>query len=238
MNLAEWIGVLVGAGGLVFAFLAWWSSRKSVQPTYTRKVGLLMRRLILLVSTMALTLLVAGGVASAATIHCPNDPSQGSPSGFLYCLGTSLADTMFGSDLRDHMNGKGGADTMHGYGDSDSMEGGNGADHLYGDAGAESYFWGGAYDRSTSTYTDTSNDYVHGGSGADLIYGGDAQGGVDRVYGEGGNDYIDASQRDTQDAPFLVTKEIIDCGSGASDEVYFDKNKDVITNCEIKHPYS
>jgi len=31
VNLAEWIGVLVGAGGLVFAALAWWSSRRSVR---------------------------------------------------------------------------------------------------------------------------------------------------------------------------------------------------------------
>ena len=36
-----------------------------------------------------------------------------------------------------------------------------------------------------------------------------------------------------------MTKEIIDCGAGASDEVDFDKGVDVVsTNCEIKHAYS
>jgi hypothetical protein len=35
-----------------------------------------------------------------------------------------------------------------------------------------------------------------------------------------------------------VTKEIIDCGAGASDVVSFDKGLDVITNCEEKHGFS
>jgi Ca2+-binding RTX toxin-like protein len=188
-----------------------------------------MRRLILVVSTMALTLLVAGGVALAATIHCPNSTQ-------LFCYGTSLADTMYGSDLSDIMYGKGGADTMHGYGASDSIEGGNGSDHIYGDAGNDDSLWGGAYNEGTNKNTDTSDDYVHGGDGADFILGGHAQGGVDRLYGEGQNDLINASQIETGFSP--VTKEIIDCGGGASDEVFFDKNKDTITNCEIKHGVS
>ena len=195
-----------------------------------------MRRTILLLATMAMTLLMASGVALAATIHCPNDPSQGAPSTELYCYGTSLADTMFGSDLTDAMFGKGGADTMHGYGGGDFLQGDNGSDHVYGDAGADTYLWGGAHNENTDTFTDTSADYVHGGSEADFIYGGYAQGGVDRVYGEGGNDAIQASQRGTGFSP--VTKEIIDCGAGASDEVWFDKGLDVVTNCEIRHPFS
>ena len=198
-----------------------------------------MRRTILLVATMAMTLLMASGVALAATIHCPNDPSQGSPSTQLYCYGTSLADTMFGSDLTDVMYGKGGADTLHGYGGSDGMYGEKGSDHIYGDAGADYLLWGGGYDASTLTYPDTSDDYVHGGGGADYIQAGFAQGGVDRIYGEGGNDSIAASQRAVSFSP--VTKEIIDCGSGTSDEVTFDKGVDVFvdaSNCEIKHPFS
>ena len=196
-----------------------------------------MRRTILLLATMAMTLLMASGVALAATIHCPNDPSSGSPATYLYCYGTSLADTMFGSDLSDVMYAKGGADTMHGYGSGDYLQGDKGSDHLYGDAGADYSLWGGAYDYGTvnSPYTDTSDDYVHGGSGNDQMTGVYAQGGVDRLYGEGGNDIIGSSQR--ADAFSPVTKEIIDCGSGASDEVYFDKGVDVVTNCEIKHPY-
>jgi len=191
----------------------------------------LKRRAIVLLTTMAVVLVVGSGVALAATtINCPNDTSQGSPSTYLYCYGTSMADTMFGSELADAMYGLGGADTMHGNNGSDYLVGDNGSDHIYGDAGNDVWLFGGGNDATP----DTSDDYVHGGSGDDHLFGGFAQGGVDRLYGEGGNDYIDASQRHNFFSP--VTKEIIDCGVGASDEVYFDKGLDVVaTNCEIKH---
>jgi Ca2+-binding RTX toxin-like protein len=197
------------------------------------------KRAIVLLSTMAVVLALGSGVALAATtINCPNDPSKGSPSSSLFCYGTSAADIMSGSDLYDIMYGKGGADTMHGYGSTDYLGGNNGSDHLYGDVGNDQ-LWGGVIDNSaTPTDTDASDDYVHGGVGEDYIWGGYAQSGVDRLYGEGGNDYIDASQRQSPDpAAFQLTKEIIDCGGGASDEVYFDKGLDVVKNCEIKHPF-
>jgi Ca2+-binding RTX toxin-like protein len=179
---------------------------------------------------MAVVLVLGSGVALAATIiNCPNDPSTGSPATELYCYGTSMADTMSGSELADAMYGLGGADTMHGNIGSDYLVGDNGSDHIYGDAGNDVWLFGGGNDASP----DKSDDYVHGGSGDDRLFGGFAQGGVDRVYGEGGNDYIDASQRHNFFSP--VTKEIIDCGAGASDEVYFDKGLDVVKNCEIKH---
>jgi RTX calcium-binding nonapeptide repeat (4 copies) len=193
-------------------------------------------RAIGLLTTMAVVLVLGSGVALAATtIHCPNDTSKGTPSGYLYCNGTTEADTMVGSDLVDYMLGVGANDTMHGYGGGDQLVGGKGSDHLYGDAGNDSFLWGDAYDGATNTYTDNSDDYVHSGGGADQILGGFAQGGVDRLYAEGGNDRIDASQRQNSFSP--VTKEIIDCGAGASDEVSFDKGLDVVKNCEVKHPY-
>jgi Ca2+-binding RTX toxin-like protein len=199
------------------------------------------RQAVGLLTTMAVVLVVGSGVALAATtIHCPNVSSGGSPSTALYCNGTEGADTMYGSELYDVMLGKGGADTMHGNGNTDYLEGDNGSDHLYGDAGNDN-LWGGVIDNSaTPTDTDASDDYVHGGVGDDYIWGGYAQSGVDRIYGEGGNDYIDASQRkDPDPAAFQVTKEIIDCGAGAQDEVDFDKGLDIVaTNCEIKHAYS
>ena len=195
------------------------------------------RKAIMLLTTMAAVLVIGSGVALAATtIHCPNAPG-GSPTTFIYCYGTTGADTMSGSDLIDYMLGKGGNDTMHGYGGNDFyLEGGNGSDHLYGDAGGDEDLWGGAYS-SIATYTDTSDDYVYGGSGADHIYGGYAQGGVDSLFGQGGNDLIEASYRKDPNGVSL-TKEIIDCGAGASNEVYFDKGVDVVKNCEIEHPYS
>ena len=188
------------------------------------------RKAIVLLSTMAVVLVVGSGVALAATtINCPNDTSQGSPSTYLYCNGTAGANTMSGSELADYMIGMGGADTMHGNGGSDYVVGDNGSDHIYGDAGNDKFLFGGD--------DGANDDYVHGGSGDDRLFGGFALGGVDRVYGEGGNDTIDAAQRNGSVSP--VTKEIIDCGAGASDEVYFDKGVDVVsTNCEIKHAYS
>jgi Ca2+-binding RTX toxin-like protein len=184
------------------------------------------RRAIVLLTTMAVVLVVGSGVALAATtINCPNDTAQGSPSTYLYCNGTEGADTMSGSELADYMLGMGGEDTMHGNGGRDFLKGENGSDHIYGDAGNDVFLIGGANDASV--------DYVHGGSGDDSLFGGFALGGVDRVYGEGGNDTIDTGQRHNFFGP--VTKEIIDCGGGASDEVYFDKGLDVTTNCEIKH---
>jgi Ca2+-binding RTX toxin-like protein len=138
---------------------------------------------------------------------------------------------MVGSDLVDIMDGVGANDTMHGYGGGDQLVGGKGSDHLYGDAENDTFLWGGAHDDATNTCTDKSDDYVHGGGGADKIIGGFAQGGADRLYGEGGNDIIEASQRHNSFSP--VTKETIDCGAGASDEVYFDKGLDIVKNCEI-----
>jgi Ca2+-binding RTX toxin-like protein len=114
----------------------------------------LKRRAIGLLSTMAVVLVLGSGVALAATtIHCPNDTSQGSPSSFLYCNGTSMADTMVGSELADYMLGKGANDTMHGYGGGDYLAGDKGSDHIYGDSGAEYGLWGGGYDFNTNTYT-------------------------------------------------------------------------------------
>ena len=102
-------------------------------------------RAIGLLTTMAVVLVVGSGVALAATtIHCPNDTSQGMPSSYLYCNGTSAADTMVGSDLKDYMLGKGANDTMHGYAGGDYLQGDKGPDHIYGDAGSDSFLWGGA----------------------------------------------------------------------------------------------
>lgn len=56
---------------------------------------------------VAAALLVASGVAWAATISCPNR------SGSL-CVGTSQGDTMTGRDRADDMRGREGGDSMRG----------------------------------------------------------------------------------------------------------------------------
>src|SRR3954468_17954982 len=109
------------------------TSHKERRPTRRERecVMKLKRRAIVLLTTMAVVLVVGSGMALAATtINCPNDPSQGSPSTYLYCNGTSFADTMYGSDQADYMLGKGANDTMHGYAGGDTLEGDNGPDHI------------------------------------------------------------------------------------------------------------
>ena len=84
----------------------------------------------------------------------------------------------------------------------------------------------------------TGTDFIVGYDGADLLVGGDGNDfinaqefsllnpGVDTVKGGDGGDVIYAED---------VRKDFIDCGRGG-DEVYFDKDRDIVTNCEIKHP--
>src|SRR5215213_6920252 len=62
-----------------------------------------MRRIALLLMVMASTLLVASGVAGAATKTCPPEPKQ--------CKGTSGADVLKSTSKNNDMVGKGGNDT-------------------------------------------------------------------------------------------------------------------------------
>jgi hypothetical protein len=81
---------------------------------YQRKVALLMRRTILLLATMALTLLVASGVALAVTK-----------------IGTNAPDTLRGTNGDDNLLGKGGNDKLFGGGGGrDKLVGGPGKDSL------------------------------------------------------------------------------------------------------------
>ena len=185
-------------------------------------------------------MLAAGGVAWAATIQCPNGPITDLAR---YCFGTKQADTMHGTShtKRDRMWGEGGGDTMYGYGTVDHLEGGTGSDKLYGGFETDSLRGSGCSGGAGCAYSDSSDDYLHGGRGGDEILGGYAQGGFDRIYGERGNDDISASQRLSFAqgwSGFDLTKEIIDCGPGSRDEVWFDQGVDVEkANCEIKHRY-
>ena len=74
------------------------------RPPYQRKAGLLMRGTVVLLATMALTLLVASGVA--------------------------LAVTKIGTDGPDHLRGTNGADTLIGKGGNDILNALAGYDNL------------------------------------------------------------------------------------------------------------
>ena len=125
---------------------------------------------------MAIALVVASGVAWAATISCPNR------SGNL-CVGTDNKDTMTGRDGRtDDMRAKGGADEVRGRGGADALSGGPGADTLTGALGkdtlagaegpdalkggsADDTYKFGINDWGNDTITDTTNsdnDYLTG----------------------------------------------------------------------------
>jgi len=68
-----------------------------------------MRRTLVLMSTTALVLLVAGGVALAASINCPN-ASGG------YCYGTNAGDVLYGTSNVDRMYGYGRPHLIYGDG--------------------------------------------------------------------------------------------------------------------------
>ena len=188
----------------------------------------------LLAGTLALVL--AAGVAWAATVQCqenaPGDPVQ-------VCLGTTGADTITGTSGVDWIRGLGGADLARGMGGSDIVQGGKGKDIVKGLGGPDTFLFGGESGPQFEggPFTDASDDYVYGGDGGDFILGGYALGGVDRVFGEDGNDYIQTYQRGlANDLGVVVTKEIINCGAG-DDTVIFDEGKDeVAQNCENLYP--
>jgi Ca2+-binding RTX toxin-like protein len=170
------------------------------------------------------SVLAASGVALAKTIDCIAGTN---------CFGTNKSDTMTGTSGADNMFGRGGKDTMRGKGSADSMEGGTGADEVIGGSGDDPELWGGTL-TIDATYPDKSDDTVRGGRGNDTIYGGRGQGGMDHVFGGDGNDFIDVTQR-TFPGDVQVTKEVVDCGAGDQDRVYFDNGKDVIAkNCEVQ----
>jgi RTX calcium-binding nonapeptide repeat (4 copies) len=131
-----------------------------------------MRRTLLFMATTALALLVACGVALAASIDCPT------ASGGV-CEGTNRGDAIYGTPNVDREYGKGGSDLMYGYGDGDFMYGGD-------EAGVGDKMRGG-----------NGPDLVNGQGGNDIIYGGPGSDtlktgrGSDRVEAKDGNkDFI------------------------------------------------
>jgi len=194
------------------------------------------KRAIVGVLAGTLALVLASGVAWAATVQCqenaPGDPVQ-------VCLGTTGADTITGTSGVDWIRALRGNDLAKGMGGQDLVQGGKGKDTVDGGGGADPFIFGGESGPQFEggPYTDASDDYAYGGSGGDGIIGGYAQGGVDHVFGEDGDDYIQTYQRGiAKNFGVVVTKEVIKCGAGY-DTVIFDKDKDVVAeNCEKLYP--
>jgi Ca2+-binding RTX toxin-like protein len=121
-----------------------------------------MRKTVLLVASVALAMVVAGGVAWAATISCGGNWER--------CNGTNQADTMKGNGGNNLMYGKGRADTMYGYGAKDFLNGGTGSDKLYPGKGIHNRALGGP--GADTLYGGIDHDILNGGLGADKLYGG------------------------------------------------------------------
>jgi Ca2+-binding RTX toxin-like protein len=91
-----------------------------------------MRRVVLLSAMVALGVLLACGVALAATINCPNRAGN-------LCVGTDNRNFMYGTSAKDVMRGLGAADTLRARAGADRLAGGDGGDKLAGGRGSDVY---------------------------------------------------------------------------------------------------
>jgi RTX calcium-binding nonapeptide repeat (4 copies) len=171
------------------------------------------RRTIVLLATMALTLLVASGVALAVTK-----------------IGTSGPDTLRGTNGDDNLTGKGGNDRLFSLNGRDTLLGGPGKDYIV----THPKKWRRG---DKNLLGGPGNDIVFGGRGSDKVVGEegndlladgpDRDVALDIVSGEAGTDVIlVASLRLRAAAP-----DIVMCGSGF-DRVHADTKDVVAPDCE------
>ncbi len=188
-----------------------------------------MRRAILLVAMMALTLLVASGVALAVNK-----------------VGTNRPDTLRGTNGDDNLVGRGGNDVLFGLGGRDNLLGEEGKDwilggnerrplegdkNLVGGPGNDAVLGGEGSDNLTGN---SGNDLVDGGPGADNITGGDGTdllfdgenrgGATDTLSGGDGNDVLNPFNKPAH-------RDVVTCGSGF-DRVLADTEDVVAPDCE------
>src|SRR5215208_7192822 len=197
-----------------------------------------MRRTILLLATMALTLLVASGVALAVTKIGTNGPDT--------LQGTNKADNLLGKGGNDVLYALGGRDTLVGGGGKDWVLGGNkarplgGAKTLFGGRGPDDMVGGSGNDRLSG---DPRPDRMRGEEGRDIV---DGDSGSDRLFGGAGPDWLNMgdfgevaqntlSGGDGDDALIAnnrpARRDIVSCGSGF-DRVVADTKDRVASDCE------
>jgi Ca2+-binding RTX toxin-like protein len=168
-----------------------------------------MRRLILLLTMMAVTLVVAGGIA--------------------------LAVNKVGTDGRDFLKGTAGDDNLVGRGDSDRIFGLAGKDNLVGGPGKDMVVGGGErrpYGGDKTLVGGSDNDVVLGGNGSDNILGNEGNDFVangpnrsaDKIFAGEGNDVIG-----TFNDP--ASRDIVACGGGF-DRVFADTKDLAAPDCE------
>ncbi len=170
-----------------------------------------MRRFFLLLAAMAVTLVVASGVALAVTK-----------------IGTNGPDTLRGTNGADNLLGKGGNDTLYALRSRDNLLGGPGKDIVIG--GNEGRPLGG----NKNLVGGRGNDVVNGGTGSDNVVGGGGNDYLsdgeftnavtDTLSGGSGNDVIDVINKPG-------VKDVVACGSGF-DRVLVDRQDLVAPDCE------
>jgi hypothetical protein len=107
------------------------------------------RRALFVAALMLAALVIASGVAWAATISCPNRAGK-------LCVGTDKKDTMIGRDRADDMRAKDGPDILKARGGKDILAGGRGNDVLRGGEADDIYDFT-VNDWGNDTITDTTN---------------------------------------------------------------------------------
>jgi len=189
-----------------------------------------MRRTIVLLATMALTLFVASGVALAITR-----------------IGTDGPDTLRGTNGDDNLLGQGGNDTLFGLGGRDNLLGGQGKDWVIGGneqrplgGGTKNLAGGPGNDGviggedSDNLLGSSGNDFANGAPGSDNISVGDgndflSDGGVeggakDNLSAGDGNDVIYTFNESSK-------RDLVKCGGGF-DRVLVDRADVVAPDCE------
>jgi hypothetical protein len=150
------------------------------------------KRVVILLTVMALVTVVGGGVALAKTIHCRGGD----------CFGTNRSDSIFGTERHDAIFAKRGGDFVTGRGRNDNLNGDDGNDRVLGG-------WG--------------DDWVKGGRHDDVVKG---NLGNDRITGGSGDNVIRAGDG---------MRDLIICGPGSWNLIFFDPRLDRFRNCVFKH---
>jgi hypothetical protein len=155
-------------------------------------------------------LLIAAGVAVAATVRCTGGP----------CEGTEEGDDIYGSH---------GADTIRGHGGNDFVLARPGMDVVYGGSGEDRLYGGEQDDR---IYAGEGDDYARGKEGDDEMYGGP---GAEEFYGGTGSDTVRTGVVRGPDGAARPDgrPDYVNCGPGR-DRVHYEKGVDRVENCEVR----
>jgi Ca2+-binding RTX toxin-like protein len=195
--------------------------------------------MVLLLSAMTATVVVASGVALAATVTGTDGPDflEGTPDADLIkalggndqLSGLSGSDTYYGGSGRDYVSEYTGLEPYPGGGDGntgrDVVFGGRGTDQMEAARGNDTIKGGPNTPGDTDferLFGDTGDDTLEGNRGKDYL---DGEQGSDRMFGGKGPDTIDAADEETAGTP-----DVVDCGPG-TDTAWANEN-DTVDNCE------